>query len=345
MSDIIKQNEENENRINLDNLPQIDKIISQIPKKLLTGQNDVMMYLKNFHNYLNVSKRIGSENTKRNYMSNVKQFLCWCNKLNFAIADVKSTLITRNLIICYEKALSSTDLAQNSRALKQNSVRKFFEFWSFTNEKHFQIDLRKAFSADWISTADGNAYRRVPRINEEVFFAIKKVVDASPHISEKFLFYFLAFGCRRSEIADAKINDIDMLNKSINIWMRKTKEMKILPLPNWFTSKEIFDSRHIYIVTANSKRTAKSKGIRQVTGNYIYNKIQSWLEQTEFKGKVEVTPHAFRRFFVSQLLRQGANESKIAQLGGWKSLQVLSKYGYDIQLSNNPIVTQNMVKY
>lgn len=326
--------------MNLDNLPKLDRDISKIPVKFLKGSNDVGMYLQAFRSYMNISKAIQSENTKRNYLSNVKQFLVWCNKLPFTISQVTSTLICRNLVICYEKSLSVTDLAQNSKAVKQQSVKKFFEFWSFTNEKHFQIDLGKCFSPDWITTPDQSAFKRQVRINEDIFNAVKQVAYAGD-LNDKIVFYLLSWGLRRSEIVGLRTTDIDFINKEMNCYMVKTRDVKKIPCPDWLTADSIKKDNQ-YVIFNKSKRSAKTKGAKPCTTNYIFRLIKSWINKTKFKD-VDITPHSFRRYLCSSLLAKGYAESQIAKITGHSDIKMVNRYGYDTSLKNNPIIKDKAI--
>lgn len=328
-------------RINLDNLPEIPASSGAIPESQLNGYNNVKAFLEGFSMYMNISKAIDSENTKRTYYTNAKQFVIWCNLLEFAINNIKRTLDLRNLIICYEKALSSTGLSQNSIALKHNSVKKFFAYYNFINEGKFELNLKTAFSSDFITGYDPNAFKKQVRINDEVFEAIKEQVMLGD-LNDRWIFFFLAFGLRRSEICQIKVANLDWLNKEINCYQQKQGTMKKLPMPDWITELDVKKS-DIYLIHNKSKRCAKTKGILPVTAQYIYTKITRWRDATEFK-EVSVTPHSFRRYFVSSLLKKGASDSNISRLGGWSSTKQVAKYGYDIELGSNPIVVNNQVK-
>ena len=337
----LQEDQQKQNAINFENLPAISQN-HLTPAEFLTGHNNVNDLIKAFAQYLAMSKKVNSANTISAYISNTYQFLVWCNKLPYAIKNVTQTKTLRNLVICYEKALSSTDLSQNSRALKHASVRKFFEWFGFMHED-YNLDLRKSFSADWISKADHNAYKKQPRINTEVFNAIKEQADLGD-INDKWIFFLLAFGCRRSEIATIKVKDIDFLNKEINVYQVKTGSNKKLPLPVWLTSDNVLVKEHVFLIFNKSKKCAKTRGAKKVSEQFIWIKVKRWIAATNFK-KVEITPHSFRRYFVNSLLKQGASDSNIAKLSGHQNLNMIQKYGYDISLENNPIVNNNQVKY
>ena len=359
---------------NLENLPSVDLDINAIAKENMVGYNDVNELLKAFEKFMAISKSITSQHTVSAYLGNVKQFLVWCNKLKIPIIGVITTAGLTNLIIYYERALTSTELSQNSRAQKQQSIKKFFEFRGFLTPDLF--DLKKSFSRDFISTGDTNAFKKQTRINDAVYNAIKTAVDAGD-INDKWIFFFMAFGCRRSEIATIKTSDIDWLNKEINIYQQKQGTNKRIPLPDWANESIIPiapgtpakgkpesgkpgtkgyipaskgytpatpSRKYNYLIFNSSKRSAKTRGIKPVTPQYIYTKLLRWRNETEYKS-VALTPHSMRRYFVSNLLRHGASDSNIARLGGWSNSAMVFKYGYDISLDGNPIIKNNLVKY
>lgn len=297
--------------------------------------NNIELLLGNFTAYLHASKRIRTidgevSNTERAYISNTRQFITWCNELSICIAEIKETLTLRNLIIKYEGALSATKLKQNSIALKQNSVRKFFEFWDFVNG--LSLDLRKCFSADFTTSGEVGAYKSQIRISEDVYNAIREVVTGA---NDRWIFYFLAYGCRRSEITSVRVANIDTLNNEINIFQPKQQTYKKIPVPDWFTTLPEGE----YLI-----RSAKSYGKEPVSTQYLYEKVHEWIGKTKYKGTA-ISCHSFRRYYVGALKRQGVSDSNIAQLGGWAGVAQISKYGWDISLDANPIIQNKLVKY
>ncbi len=326
-----------------DNLPKVRKVMKLVPPEFLKGNNDVNAILKEFSDYLNKSKRVGSGETKRKYLHFVRQFLIWCNEAKYGIINVTSAGILKDLVIVYNQVLcNDKKLSQNTIAFAMASVHKFWEFFDFKDAK---LNLRHAFSAEWVTTQDTNAFKKQIRISEDVYEAMKNVVKRNGTMQEKWIFFLLAYGCRRSEICGAKVSDIDMINKCIQVYQFKVRDIKKLPLPDWYTGLKMFFDGQVFLVYNNSKRCAKVKGKVPVTGHYIYRVIQHWLSQTSFAGDIRVTPHSFRRYFVNQLQKKNYSDSNIAKLGGWKHLATLQKYGWDLEVSANPIIENKDVSY
>jgi len=335
-------NDETPENWDLARLPHVQKSMSNVPDEYLSGTNDVESYLIAFAKYLDISKRVNSFNTRRNYLWNAKQFLCWCNAMEYNIEKSDTTQNLRNLIIVYNKVLLSSDIQQNTIALKMQSVRKF---WEYVNFKDMKLDIKSAFNADWITTQDTNAFKKQVRINDDVYVEICDHVNENGTIDEKWILFFFAFGCRRSEISMAKVTDIDVLNKCMNIYMVKTGDTKKLPLPDWFNGMSDFAEGQVFIVTNKSRRTNKIKGIKPVTTQHIYNVCQKWLANTSFNGMIKLTPHSFRRFFINSMQKQGFSDSSISKISGHKSVQMIARYAFDEDMASNPIIKGGAVKY
>lgn len=303
-------------------------MLPQISQYNLLLPSDQESILDRFHSYLKSNKRINSKNSERAYLSNVKQFLIWCGQIEVGLPS--ETIALRNLIIKYEGALSATKLARNSRALKQNSVRKFFEFLDFVYE--LGLDIGKCFSSGFTSSSDPDAFKNQTRISENVFNAIKEIANSRTD-NDRWIFFLLAWGCRRSEICTVRVANVDLGNGEINVFQHKQQSYKKIPIPSWL--KELPEQDFLI-------RSAKSRGTEKVSEQFILEKIQSWISSTEF-AETKITCHSFRRYFVGNLLKQGASDTNIARLGGWKNTQMLHRYGWDTSLENNPVV--KMVKY
>jgi integrase len=335
-------NDESPDKWDITKLPEVVRTFKGMKTDDFDGDNDIKSLIQAFSQYLDISKRVNSLNTRRNYIWNTKQFLLWCNSMDYNIIRVENTQELRNLAIVYNKVLLQSDIQQNTVALKMQSIRKFFEFINF---KELKLDIRSAFNADWITTQDTNAFKKQVRINDQVYIEVCDYVHESGDINDKWILFFFAWGCRRSEISGVRVENIDTLNKCIHVYMQKTGEMKKLPIPDWFSGMKSFADGQIFIVTNNSKRTKKTKGVRPVTTQHIYNVTQRWLANTSFAGDIKLTPHSFRRFFINSMQKQGFSDSAIAKISGHRSVQMIARYSYDEDLAKNPIVVMDAVKY
>lgn len=325
-------------------LPGVDADMSKVPEEILDGENKIKILLIEFRNYLDQSKRVGSENTKRTYIVNSKQFLVWCNKIRYNINRVVTTRELKSLIQIYDMILNRTSLSRNYISNKMQSVRKF---WEGINEKSElqNLDIKGVFNANNITTQDTNAFKNQIRISPEVYTEIKDIVHKEGDMSKMWIFFLLAHACRRSEIVIAKIDNIDTVNNQINIYEPKTGDIKSLPIPDWFTGKEMFAEGQIFIVTNNSQRTKKEKGKVPVSKSYIYDTTIKWLSKTTFAGQMKISPHSFRRYLVNSMQKLKYPEGAIAKVTGHKTTTMIYKYSYDNDISSNPIIENKDIKY
>ena len=335
---------ESSNSWDINKLPKVYVSMKDdgIPDEYIKGVNNVEALNKEFYQFLIKSKRINSENTRSSYEWNAKQFLIWCNQIQYDIRKCQDTKELTGIAIAFNRTLEKTYSERNTIALKMMSVKKFWHYINFQEQK---LDIGSAFNADWITTMDGNAFKKQIRISDQLYDEIVAYVNESGTYDEKWILYFLAWGCRRSEAADARVENIDMANKWIQVYMQKTGDFKKLPLPDWFTSLSVFDPSQIFIITCESNRTKEHRGKRKVSTKHIWRVVRKWLTHTSFNEKVKIAPHAFRRYFASSMIRAGFSDSAIAKITGHRSLQMIQKYGYDEDVSSNPIVTKKAVKY
>lgn len=341
----------------VDRLPSV---VNHLPKSTgeLVGVNNIPNMIDSFRAFL----RQSSTRTKQQYEWDVKQFLLWCNEISYSIAArAVTTIELRDLASVYNEVLKKGGLMQNTIALKMQGVRKFFEF---VNATELKMDIRAAFNPNNITTSDTKAYKRQPRINDEVYNAIMEHVHEHGTKSEKWIFFFLAWGCRKSEIVNAKITDINMLERVIRPYMIKVKDTKTLPLPDWFKGMSEFSDGQGFIVKYDgyedykpeSKKFAKlnqktkdrilMNGKVPVNDQYIFDTIQRWLRKTKFKDAMNTAPpHSFRRFFVNSMIRKGYSNTEISDAGGWANDAMIKVYSYDSNAKNNRIIKDGAVVY
>jgi integrase len=328
---------------------------------LLHGANDVPEMISEFRSAL----RNKSSRTQQQYTWDVSRFLIWCNEMGYGIKQrvmepEPNTIEARDIVMIYNEKLTKQGMSRNTVALAMQALKKFFDN---LNKLKLKMDIRAIFNPDTITTSDPNAFKRQPRIDDEIYNAVLKYVNEKGTKNEKWIFYLLAWGCRRSEIVNAKVGDIDIRAKVIRPYMVKTKDSKTIPLPEWYKSKREFEANQVFIIkydghenhlpgtkafeklAESTKRLVERNGIYPVKEQYIYDVINRWLENCELKNKPEkISPHAFRRYFVNLMLRKGYSDTAIAAVGGWRNTLLISKYGHEANMKNNPIIRDQAVK-
>ncbi len=322
----------------LEKLPQVLKELKSVKPEQLIATNNIPVLLAAFETYLTISKRVNSGNTLKAYTKNVKQFLIWCNDYKFDVTTVITTLLLRDIVIKYNRVLEKAYPQKNTIAIKLQSIKKFFEHRDFDT---LTLNLAQAFNPDWITTADPEAYKRQVRINRDVFDAMRHHVHDSQDQNDMWIFYFLSWGCRRSEICSVKTSDIDFLNKQVMIYQSKTGHVKTLPLPAWCKHKDQIPNNP-YLVYARAKN--KNKGQVPVTPEFIYDRIKKW-QKACMLTDIRITPHSFRRYMIGMLKNKNMNDANIMEISGHSSPNMISKYGYDVKPEHNPIITDGEIEY
>jgi integrase len=341
-------------------IERLPSVVAHLPKEASawSGENDIPKMVIGFRAYI----RQRSTRTKQQYEWDVKQFLLWCNAIHYnVLSRVITTIEMRDIASVYNEILKRQDFKRNTVALKMQGVRKFFEY---LNSTELKMDIRAAFNPSNITTSDPKAYKTQPRINDEIYNSVMRHVHEHGTKNEKWIFFFLAWGCRKSEIVNAKVTDINMVEKVIRPYMKKVNDTKTLPLPSWFTGMQEFsegqgfivkyddvgeykpDSKKFQKLNQRTKDRILMNGKIPVNDQYIYDTIQRWFSKTKFADSMKsAPPHSFRRQFVNSMRRQGFSDSEIADAGGWANTAMIQLYGKDNDLKNNRIVSGDAVKY
>lgn len=135
-----------------------------------------------------------------------------------------------------------------------------------------------------------------------------------------------ACGLRRAEIAGLKIDDYDRINQTIKILGKGHKEREVpvnstaaSALSDWLSVRG-GRSGFIFCPVNKSGKVNTRSGIRPQS---IYNAVNRRAREA---GVKELTPHDFRRTFVSDLLDSGADISVVQKLAGHSKVETTQRY-------------------
>jgi site-specific recombinase XerD len=127
-------------------------------------------------------------------------------------------------------------------------------------------------------------------------------------------------GARVSELANLKINDVDLISGIIKV-MGKGRKERLLPLgePALLSLKKYLDMRadknqSLFINKNNGSLT--DRGIRLIVDKYI----------RQASTNLKVSPHTFRHSFATHLLNRGADLRSVQELLGHSSIATTQVY-------------------
>lgn len=165
-----------------------------------------------------------------------------------------------------------------------------------------------------------------PIVEQKAFSVIEleQLRNACVSLRDRALLEFmLSTMCRRSEICNLKMKDINLDNMSVNVIQGKGKKDRF----TFFN-----DTTKIYLQKYLNSRTnlepedylfANEKGGGKIEPNTLY----VWLKRLSKKAHVQnAHPHKFRRTGASELSRKGANPKAIQIILGHSNMSTTSDY-------------------
>lgn len=124
-------------------------------------------------------------------------------------------------------------------------------------------------------------------------------------------------GLRRSELSSLLISDYDVANKSLSI-MGKGGKQRVLPVPDALTD---LIARAIELRTEGPLFSVD--GVSPFYENALANLLKRSCKRC---GVRRISPHSARVTAVSNALENGANPVYVQAMGGWSSMEMVTRY-------------------
>ena len=165
-----------------------------------------------------------------------------------------------------------------------------------------------------------------PILTEEQLLHLLRVCSGRDFVSRRdnsILRLLLDAGLRRGELAGLKMEDIDF---DMNVALVVGKGGRLRACPFGRKTAQALDK---YIRVRRQHREASRPGLwlghaGPMTDDGIAQMVRRRGEEAGLKG---IHTHVFRHTFAHRWLADGGNEGDLMRLAGWKSRQMLSRYG------------------
>ena len=146
---------------------------------------------------------------------------------------------------------------------------------------------------------------------------IEKLFDVCKLPHDKALLGILRLGLRRNEVSLLEWHHINLIEQKILVKGKGNKE-RVVFIPNkinqWIEDWRIFSKADCVFVGSTNRRI-QNKRIADIISNYA-----------EAAGLSPITPHDFRRTFVSELLEAGVDLVTVQQMVGHSSPTTTASY-------------------
>lgn len=268
-----------------------------------------------FLQYLSVEKNL-SPHTQRAYYLDLTQFIDFWNSLPTHDAQKLSCrqIVERFLVSLFYKKIDKSSIARKFSCFKS--------FEKFLRCQGIKLDLKLTR----------------PRLEKKlpVYLSVDEIVHLLDEIADeslptqrplrdKAIFELMyATGIRCSELTGIRLQDIDMVNKTINIIGKGNKERIVL-----FGSKA-WQRLQLYLDHERPLSSCKQEKLflNHHGGPLTSRSIQRIIAMFRPFLKIErrITPHKIRHSFATHLLNQGVDLRIIQELLGHKTVASTERY-------------------
>ena len=257
-----------------------------------------------------------SKNTIRAYLQAVDKLLAWCNEE--ASSNDPTNLSTRNLreffVRLTEKGLKPASVAAHYRGLQS------FYAWLLAEE---EIDTNPMVGVKPPRVPDSP----VPVLTEDQIRALLTTCNGRSFGDRRdtaIIRLFMDTGCRRSELANLTLEDVDMEDRAIRV-VGKGNRLRIIP----FGAKTA-QALGRYLRMRDSHRHATSPALWLSTGNrgaLGHDGVRQMLERRgTAAGIPDLHAHQFRHTAAHEWLSNDGGETNLMRIMGWKSPNMLRRY-------------------
>ena len=219
-------------------------------------------------------------------------------------------------------SLSDQSISFRSINRKLSALKTYYSFLKITK----QIEISPFEKGIFMLKTDKK--QKIPFSEAEIekvlsYFSSKNSFD---EVRDRAVIEMLyATGMRRSELANLKVGDVDLIQRQVKILGKGDKERYIPIIP------ELENTLHEYLKLRAEIANKKSedylflvKNGKKIYPTLIYRIINSYFSAVT--SKKNVSPHVLRHSFASHLLDNGADLNTVKELLGHASLASTQVY-------------------
>lgn len=259
--------------------------------------------------------------TVASYVGDVKLYLYFLE----GRFDDQKVILNRFLFTRYKEYLQNQKSAVATVNKKINSLKVFNDYLV---EKELATQVYISLAKDQVHLASGSEETVTILTDEEVekfLFYLEK-----EQISErnKLIGYLLLYtGMRVSELVQLKLNDIDLLTRTLKV---KGKRQKIREIP---IRKDVGELIKAYITNERMKSPYVASDyllLSQRAPKMHRDAVRRWTEKVGKEIKIHLHPHLFRHTFATRLINRQVDIATVSKLCGHASINMTMKFYINI---------------
>ena len=286
--------------------------------------------IEKFSLYLQIEKNV-SENTYRNYMSDLMQFLDFLKARKLCLVkgnkEIDVTKIDHIVIRAYLMELYGKN-KKTSIARKLASLRTFFKFL-------IKEEMLSMNPAAMVTTPKQEKHIPAFLSVDEMFRLVEKPVKSSilEYRDRAILEVLYSCGIRVSELVGMNIDDLDLGLGIVKVRGKGRKE-RIVPIGG-----KAIEALNDYLEHVNELKGKIQKGYsKEELANPVFLNFRGERLSSRSVARIvkkyvfqcgimrDIGPHSIRHSFATHLLDAGADLRAIQELLGHKSLGTTQKY-------------------
>ena len=264
-----------------------------------------------FRDYLQLEKKY-SPHTLTAYCSDIASFELF-NKIHFE--DDSIDQVGYDHIRSWIVSLVDEGVSNSSVNRKIASLKAFYKFLLRTK----QIQISPLLKHKALKTS---RILQIPFSEKEVFNVLDQVQNAIgfEELRNKLIIDLLyTTGMRRAELIQLQLANVDILNRSIKVLGKRSKEriLPILPIIADQCSLYVKERALLDTIVDADYFFLTKRGLK-INNSVVYRLINSYFSTVS--EKVKKSPHIVRHTFATHLLDNGADLNSVKELLGHSSL-------------------------
>ena len=267
-----------------------------------------------YQEYLLLERRL-SDSTVIAYLKDINQYLFF---IEFRLGLLQPIEAKKSHIRSWVASLVDEGLDHKSVNRKLSAIRGFYKFL----EEAKMVEINPVIGVPSLKEKK----RLVRALTNDEIDSLLNANSFNPNKigrRDRFILFTLyAFGLRRSELLNLRIDSVDINNQTIRVLGKRKKERELPCLPDWIKLFQLHCSEWSEL-KSNDKIFTNEKG-NSLNPRALYSIVNSYLKKAssiDTKG-----PHVLRHSFATHLLDMGADLSSIRELLGHANLSATQIY-------------------